>query len=233
MTTPLSSIDPGSQSVLQRRLSQVQENIAQAAARSGRSPGDVQLLPVTKYVSAPIMAELASLGCTSFAENRVQDLRAKSEELAQWNPSWVLIGRLQSNKAGQASRIVSQVQSVDSVRIAQALSRNFGLNERVGSLLLQVNVSGEETKTGFTPEELPAVLDQVRDLPAVSVDGFMTMAPFTDDESVLRETFSTLRELRDRVAPDLPQLSMGMSQDYEIAIEEGATIVRVGSAIFN
>lgn len=226
-------------STIADRLDQVRHRINEAALRSGRNPDAVTLLPVTKTVPAERLRELPSLGYTSFGENRVQELRTKSEELAGLDIDWQLIGRLQTNKAGQAARLANVVQSVDSLRLAQSLSRSAEAAGRELSILLQVNTSGEGAKAGFAPAEVPVALEQIAPLPALTVKGFMTMAPFEADEATLRQTFGGLRDLRDRLAPqfegsgaELHDLSMGMSGDYELAIEEGATIVRVGSAIF-
>lgn len=226
-------------STIADRLDEVRHRINEAALRSGRAPGAVTLLPVTKTVPAERLLELPSLGYSSFGENRVQELRAKSEELAGLDIDWQLIGRLQTNKAGQAARLANVVQSVDSLRLAQSLSRGAQAAGRELSILLQVNTSGEHAKAGFAPAEVPLALEQIVPLPALTVQGFMTMAPFEADEAKLRQTFGGLRDLRDRLAPrfegsgaELHDLSMGMSGDYERAIEEGATIVRVGSAIF-
>ena len=251
-------------------------------------------VPATKTVPAEVLRTAYALGYRNFAENRVQELRQKAKELQDLSPTWHLIGHLQTNKAGQVARVARVVQSVDSLRIAEALSRAVStlMNEptaettrvttaesgyrqnRAGlraqkddpnpghfvpgpekrdpslakfpdpsgrglEVLLEVNTSGEATKYGLVPAEVPEVLDVIAGLPGLNVRGFMTMAPFTNNEGVIRQTFADLRELRDRLAPqyegdgvELTELSMGMSGDYPIAVEEGATIVRVGTALF-
>lgn len=229
---------------IQSRVDQVREKIAQAAKQSSRQPSDIRLLPVTKTVDAQRIKVVLDMGLHDLGENRVQELRAKSPDFEALGANWVLIGHLQTNKAAQAVRIVSEVQSVDSVRVANAL--NTAVTRIAGEggdaplplrVLLQVNTSGEAAKYGLSPEEVAPALDHLLTLPNLAVAGFMTMAPFTDDEDVVRRTFARLRELRDELAVEyegveLRELSMGMSHDYQIAVEEGATTVRVGSEIF-
>ena len=232
-----------------RNVAAVREQINAAALRSGRSPADICLLPVTKYHPESQLRAIHSLGFRDLGENRIQELRAKAAAMSDLDINWVLIGHLQTNKATQAARVAKEIQSVDSLRVATALSnavvrlQNEGEAAAAGEdaatplkVLLQVNTSGEEAKYGLAPNEVGAVLEQVADLPGLTVGGFMTMAPLTDDEGVVRQTFSRLRELRDTLVRasglELPELSMGMSHDFEIAIEEGATTVRIGSSIF-
>ena len=236
---------------LSANVAAVQEQINSAALRSGRNPADIRLLPVTKYHPESQLRAIYALGFHDLGENRIQELRAKSTALSDLDINWVLIGHLQTNKATQAARVAKEVQSVDSLRVATALSNAVvrlqnedaaaGAGAAAASatplkVLLQVNTSGEEAKYGLAPNEVGAVLEQVSDLPGLAVAGFMTMAPLTDDEGVIRQTFSRLRELRDTLVRasglELPELSMGMSHDFEIAIEEGATTVRIGSSIF-
>lgn len=223
---------------LLQNLAQATSRIADAAKRSARTIEDIRLLPVTKHVSAEHLRVLAEAGYRQMAESQVQELRQKSEALEDLSIDWVLIGHLQRNKAAQASRIISEVQSINSLRIAEALSRNLAANDKRIPALLQVNVSGETTKSGFAPEDVEETLAKMLELPGLQIEGLMTMAPHSDDEDEVRRTFAGLRELRDRLAPRfepdlrLTQLSMGMSGDFEIAIEEGATTVRLGSVLF-
>ena len=231
-------------------LADARARIDAACARVGRDPGEVELLPVSKTHGVDLIREAVDAGWTRFGESKPQEAAAKASELADLDLDWVLIGHLQTNKATQAARVAKEVQSVDSLRVATALSnavvrlQNEGEAAAAGEdaataplkVLLQVNTSGEEAKYGLAPNEVEAVLEQVADLPGLTVGGFMTMAPLTDDEGVIRQTFSRLRELRDTLGRasglELPELSMGMSHDFEIAIEEGATTVRIGSSIF-
>ncbi|MSS84675.1 YggS family pyridoxal phosphate-dependent enzyme [Actinomycetaceae bacterium WB03_NA08] len=208
-------------------LHTVLENISRAAQAAGRSPDEITLLPVTKYYDLAQIQELIDAGVTRMGENRPQQLAERAQLFPQIN--WVMIGRLQTNKAGLIARYASECQSVDSVRLARALDRRL---DRALPILLQVNISGEESKTGFAPQQVPEALEVAEGLEHLDVRGFMTMAPHSDDPTVARETFRKLRELRDKVAPTLPELSMGMSGDFPQAIAEGATIVRVGSALF-
>ena len=223
---------------LAQNLLSVNQRIEEAVAKSGRVPGAVTLLPVTKTIPAERLLPLVDLGYTAFGENRIQEIRGKVQELEGFPISWQMIGRLQTNKAGQVARACDVVQSVDSLRLAQSLSRGAVAADRQLKVLLQVNTSGEETKTGFTPQTVLPALGEVLDLPNLSVGGLMTMAPLTDDLTLVRTTFAGLRETRDKLVKEygqsapLPELSMGMSHDFEIAIEEGATLVRIGSAIF-
>lgn len=208
-------------------LHTVLENISRAAQAAGRSPNEITLLPVTKYYDLAQIQELIDAGVTHMGENRPQQLAERAQLFPHIN--WVMIGRLQTNKAGLIARYAAECQSVDSLRVARALDRRL---DRTLPILLQVNVSGEESKTGFAPQQVPEALEAVKALEHLNVRGFMTMAPHSDDPTVARETFRKLRELRDKVAPTLPELSMGMSGDFPQAIAEGATIVRVGSALF-
>lgn len=219
-------------SELEANIDQVLGRVAKAAQRARRDPTQIRLLPVTKTVPSETLQKLAELGYPEMAENRVQDLRDKQTQLEESKISWVLIGHLQSNKVGQAARIVSEVQSVSSLKIAQALSRQTQTLEKTLRCFIQVNTSGEDTKGGFQPHELSAALDSILTLPGLDVRGLMTMAPYSTNPEDARPSFRQLRTLRDEVAPQLPELSMGMSGDYEVAIEEGATTIRVGSALF-
>lgn len=237
---------PDDQERLARRLEDIQERIDAAAIRAGRNPESVRILPVTKFVPAERMRHIYDLGLHSFGESRIQELRQKATELAELEPTWVFIGHLQTNKAGQAARIVDEVQSVNSLRIARSLSRTrVAWNENSENpspsnlqILVQVNTSGEQTKSGFGPDEVEGALAEIAELPGLQPRGFMTMAPHTDDTEEVRASFRRLREVRDemidRFAGELalPELSMGMSNDYEVAVEEGATTLRLGTVIF-
>lgn len=231
---------------LQQRLTEVRERVDAAAANVGRPVGSVRILPVSKFVPIQRMRILTDLGVDTFGESRVQELREKAVDMADLDIDWVFIGRLQTNKAGQAARIVSEVQSVSSTRLAASLSRttvawqNNPENPAPQDLriLLQVNTSGEETKSGFAPEEVDEAISEIMLLPGLQLRGFMTMAPHVDDDDEVRRSFARLREVRDDMADRykgelaLPELSMGMSHDYEIAVEEGATVVRLGTVLF-
>lgn len=221
---------------LESRLAVVQDRIAQACARAGRSPDEVRLLPVSKTFPADVLRHAAALGIRRFGENRMQEIRQKADELADLQPEWVLIGHLQTNKAKDAARLVSEVQSLDRWSLAEALDARLRLEERAIDVLVQIKTSPEPSKFGLDPAELPEFLDKLKGLSTLRVKGLMTMAINSPDESAVRACFSTLRELRDRMQglghTGLQRLSMGMSGDFELAIQEGATEVRIGSAIF-
>lgn len=224
---------------LAERLSQARARIRQAAERAGRNPDSVTLLPVSKTFGPEVIRQAIAAGLHRFGENKVQEIRSKYESLGDESIQWVLIGHLQTNKAKDVARIVSEVQSLDRLELAVALDRRLQQEGRAIDVLVQIKTAQEETKFGLDPSELPALLKAVsRHMPTLRVKGMMTMATNTQDTEVVRACFRSLRELRDRVQQegidgvDLSRLSMGMSGDYEIAIEEGSTEVRLGTAIF-
>ena len=209
-------------------LRQVKEQIAHACDRAGRDPSDVSLIAVSKTFPAEAIAEAWAAGQRHFGENRVQEGLAKLDQLPALGveADVHLIGHLQRNKARHAGSFAS-VQSVDSVRLAEAISRRL---ERELPILLEVNVGEESTKEGFHVEEVPAALEQIRTLPNLRVDGLMTVAPEVADPEDVRPIFRRLRQLSNHLC--LSELSMGMTNDYAVAIEEGSTMVRIGRAIF-
>lgn len=215
----------------------VRGRIAKACARVGREPSEVTFVAVTKYAPIDAVNELIALGQRDLGESRPQQLAERAELLQREAPIWHLIGHLQRNKARKILPLVSLIHSVDSVRLLEALDRlaeEMDLRPRV---LLEVNVAGEESKEGFEPTELRAAWTRIEKLSRLDVCGLMTMAPYAEDPEVVRPVFRQLRELRDELAASgplrLPELSMGMSGDFEVGIEEGATIVRVGSVLFD
>ena len=219
-----------------QNLALVQERMAVAAARAGRAPEAVRLVAVSKTVEAQRVAQALAAGQTLFGENYVQEAREKIPQLGA-GPQWHLIGHLQSNKAKLAVQLFSVVQTVDRFKLAQALDRHAGAEGKRLGVLLQVNVGGEAQKSGCQPGEAPALAQAVAGLSHLELMGLMTMPPFFDQPEKVRPMFAELRRLAVKLAPDLPpgsmdQLSMGMSGDFEAAIEEGATLVRVGTAIF-
>jgi pyridoxal phosphate enzyme (YggS family) len=222
--------------VLAGRAAEVRERIERARERAGRSE-PVTLVAVTKTHPPEVVRAAIAAGIGDVGENRVQELEEKVAEVGREAVRWHLIGHLQRNKAAKAVALADLVHSLDSVRLAEALSAQAARLGATVRALAQVNASGEETKGGFEPPELVDALGKIGELPGIRVEGLMTMAPFTDDEAVLRRTFRRTRELLDDAARQVPalagrQLSMGMSNDYEIAVEEGATLVRVGSVLF-
>lgn len=221
-----------------RNLDAVHARIAAACNRAGRDPRSVRLLPVSKTVDEARLRLACQAGCTELGENKVQEAKAKSEAMADLGIHWSVIGHLQTNKARDVARFASEFQALDSLRVAQALDQRLALEQRQLDVFVQVNTSGEASKYGLDPIE---VADFVHQLPAfqhLRVRGLMTLALFSPDPEQVRPCFVRLRELRERLQPTLPsgvsldELSMGMSGDFEIAIEEGATVVRVGQAIF-
>jgi hypothetical protein len=220
-------------STLAERLQHVRERVAEAAARAGRPAGSVRLLAVSKTKPAEQIREAYAAGQRDFGENYVQELCAKAAALADLTDiRFHLIGPLQRNKVKLVVPVVSLVHTVDRASLAEELSKRAAAAGRMLPVLLEVNVSGEASKAGCSPEEAPSLAAAVRELPGVALRGLMTIPPDTEDRELARPYFRRLRELRDALGADLPELSMGMSHDFEIAIEEGATIVRVGTAIF-
>lgn len=209
-------------------LDRVNQQIADACARAGRKRSDVTLIAVSKTFPVQAIAEAVACGQRDFGENRVQEGLTKLEQLPALDvdADIHLIGHLQRNKARHAGDFAS-VQSVDSVRLAEAISRRL---ERELPVLLEVNVAQEASKHGFVAAEVAAALEQISELPNLNIQGLMTVAPEVTDPEAVRPVFAQLRNLADELS--LPVLSMGMTNDYAIAIEEGATMVRVGRAIF-
>jgi pyridoxal phosphate enzyme (YggS family) len=220
-------------------LQSVRRRMAAAAARAGRDPRDVLLVAVSKTQPMAMIEAAAAAGQREFGENRLEELWTKVEaaRAAHLDVAWHFIGTVQSRKSEAAVGPWALIHSVDRAKIAQRLSRDAAAAGQVLRVLLEVNVSGEESKHGFAPAELLAAAPELAALPGIRIEGLMTMAPLVDDPEAARPVFRALRELRDELALHCPQaewrhLSMGMTNDFEVAIEEGATIVRVGSAIF-
>ena len=216
-------------------LEHVREQIAQAAAKAGRAPGDIELVAITKTHPPEKVREAFEAGQTLFGESRVQEARVKIPELPS-NLHWHFVGHLQKNKIRHALSLFELLHSVDSLALAQEMNRiavDEGMRPRV---LLEVNVAGEGSKFGFAPDKLREQMEELLALQRLSILGLMTIPPLVDKAEASRRYFVQLRELRDRLQTefhvDLPQLSMGMTQDFPIAVEEGATLVRVGTAIF-
>ena len=216
-------------------LETVRGNIANAAHRTGRDAGSVELIAVSKTYPAEIISEAIDAGQEVFGENRVQEAMIKIPALPG-RLRWHLIGHLQSNKVRKALPLFDLIHGVDSTDLARDIDRiaaEAGSHPRV---LLEVNVSGEGSKHGFSPEHLERNLESLLELPRVHIEGLMTMAPLAPEAEASRRYFAALRELRDRISMktgiSLKTLSMGMSGDYQVAVEEGSTLVRVGSAIF-
>ncbi len=198
----------------------------------------VRLLPVSKTVPEERLRLAVQAGCHRLGENKVQEAHRKWQAMADLDVEWVVIGHLQTNKAKLVAEFASEFQALDSLRVAEALDRRLQALGRGLDVLVQVNTSGEESKFGLAPHEVEAFLAEMGAFGALRVRGLMTLAAFTDDTQRVRDCFVTLRTLRDRLRQSAPtgvvldELSMGMSGDFEMAVEEGATVVRVGQAIF-
>jgi PLP dependent protein len=220
------------------RLSHVQETVRVAAARCGRDGKDVRLLLATKTVSIDRIAEAARAGHKDFGENKVQEGRLKAQCLADPSLTWSMIGHLQTNKVKDCIKFAGEVQSLDRLTLAEALDRRLQSEGRQLSVLVQVNTSNEESKYGIAADEVRSFLVALRQFQSLRPRGFMTLASFTPDTDEVRRCFRLLHQVRERARNDtgvgfeLNALSMGMSFDFEIAVEEGATIVRVGQAVF-
>jgi len=222
-------------------LAQVRQRIALAAKRAGRRPEDIALMAVSKTFSAESIREAYDAGLRLFGENRVQEFAGKFDSLRDLhNSDWHLIGHLQTNKAVKAVELFAAVDSVDSLRLAQKLNTSAQQLGKKLKVLIEINGGGEAAKTGMAPgsRELDDLLVAAQELPHLEFQGLMTVPPFTDDPQQARPYFRKLRELRDNIAArrlpavGMHALSMGMSHDFELAIEEGSTCVRVGTAIF-
>lgn len=221
-----------------RAFTEVQERIERAAADAGRNPGDVKLVAVSKTVPAERVLEGIEAGITILGENYVQEAKEKNEALYSYPVSWHFIGHLQSNKAKYAVGLFDLIHSVDSAKLARELDKRAKKVGKVQPILIQVNISGEETKSGVDPAQVLALVRDIGALENLSVHGLMTMPPFFNAPEKVRPYFRALKQLQDRIrAESIPrvymdELSMGMSGDFETAIQEGATLVRVGTSIF-
>ena len=226
------------QTSVRENLLRIQERIATAAARGGRRAEEITLIAVSKTHPASAILEAYEAGIRHFGENRVQEWEGKRAEAEGLAATWHLIGHLQSNKAVRAAKLFHSVDSVDDFAVSQRLDRartEAGITGKL-RVLIEVRVSPEETKSGVEVSGLPALVEKFTDLPRLELAGLMCIPPFLEDAEQVRPYFRRLRELREdlakRLGLALPVLSMGMSHDFDVAIEEGATEVRVGTAIF-
>jgi PLP dependent protein len=219
------------------RVAEVRERIGAAAARAGRGGGEVDIVAVTKTHPPELVRAAVEAGLTELGENRVQELEEKVGGVGREAARWHLIGHLQRNKAARALPLFDLFHALDSVRLAEALSAAAQKSGATVRALVQVNTSGEESKFGLPAEEVVDAVARMAELPGLRLEGMMTMAPFTGDETVIRRTFQAARRLCEETERQVPgfsgrHLSMGMSNDYEIAVEEGSTLVRLGSVLF-
>jgi PLP dependent protein len=220
------------------RLNEIRARVADAAARAGRASADVRLIAVSKTFPIDAVRAAYEAGQRDFGENRVQELLQKIDAGADMDVRWHLIGHLQSNKARRAAERVTIIHSIDSVELLQRVDDAAAGASRTPQLLVQVDLAAETTKHGAPPDGLPAIFDAARHCRAATVSGLMLLPPLSENPEDVRPWFRKLREERDRLLASgvpssmLAELSMGMSHDFEVAIEEGATMVRVGTAIF-
>ena len=216
-------------------LQSIQQRIAAACARVGRDPASVTLLAVSKGQPPEAVRAAADLGLSVFGENKVQEAKAKIP-LCPGRLRWQMIGHLQSNKCRDAVYFFQMIQSVDSLALAEEINKWAAKAAKTMPILLEVNIAGEGSKFGYRPATLLAELERINALPKIEIHGLMTIAPWSPDPEKARPVFRRLRELKEEcgqiLGAPLPQLSMGMSGDFEAAIEEGATLVRLGTALF-
>lgn len=216
-------------------VARISDRMARAAERRGRALGDIRLVAVSKVVEPERVREAIAAGVTDVGENYVQEAAAKRPQVGV-GARWHMIGHLQRNKAAQAVQIFDMIQTVDSQRLAEAIGKRAEAAGRAMPVLLQVNTSGEESKSGAAPEEVERLLESVREVSGVRVEGLMTIGRWDPDPERARPEFRLLaelaRRLEERCGAELRWLSMGMSHDFEIAIEEGANLIRVGTGVF-
>jgi hypothetical protein len=217
------------------KLAQVQQRIVAACERGGRSSEEVQLVAVGKKFTADVIQEAADCGLTFFGENRVQEAKVKIPDCPS-HLRWHFIGNLQTNKCRDAVTLFEMIHAVDSLHLAEELNKRCEQAAKVMPILLEVNVSGEGSKHGFTPEDAVQAMKEFSAFPQLELHGLMTMAPFSRQPESSRPNFQKLCEVKaaceDKLGAPLPELSMGMSGDFEIAIEEGATLIRLGTVLF-
>ncbi|HEX4263342.1 MAG TPA: YggS family pyridoxal phosphate-dependent enzyme [Verrucomicrobiae bacterium] len=220
---------------LAENLDSIQQRIRAACDRAGRAPETVTLLAVTKGQPPDVVNEAGKLGLAFFGENKIQEAKAKIP-LCSGKLRWHFIGHLQTNKCRDAVELFEMIQSVDSLNVAREISKRADLAGKAMPILLEVNLAGEASKFGYRPEAVEAELTQINGLPRIEIHGLMTVPPWTANAENVRPVFRQLRELKQHceqiLGAPLPHLSMGMTGDFEVAIEEGATIVRIGTALF-
>jgi pyridoxal phosphate enzyme (YggS family) len=222
------------------RKKEIYENVKSTAEKFGRSIDDIKVLAVSKTHSADTLMNAIEAGITAFGESYVQEFKEKQEIISvksKIQPEWHYIGHLQTNKVKYIAQFVSMIHSVDSVHLAEEIQKQADKHSRNIDILLQVNTSGEASKSGCEPDDLIDIAEQISKFSNLKIRGLMTIGTFSDDEIVIRKEFNLLRDLKEKLGKRLPELdlkhlSMGMSHDYPIAIQEGATIIRIGTAFF-
>lgn len=223
--------------MIKENLEIVERNIADACEKAGRKRGDVTLIAVSKTKPVSDIRQAMECGITVFGENKVQEIKDKTEEIKE-PLSWHMIGHLQANKVKYLPGRVCMIHSVDNVKLAAEIEKQFSKADQIIDVLIEVNMAHEESKFGLSPEEVPDFVKEISSYPHLHIRGLMTIAPFTEDPESNRIYFRGLRELKDSIngmnipGVNMDTLSMGMTGDYQVAIEEGATFVRVGTGIF-
>ncbi|VEN72628.1 Pyridoxal phosphate homeostasis protein [Candidatus Desulfarcum epimagneticum] len=223
---------------MKERITHIRDRVRAAAMAAGRDPSEIRLVAAAKTMPAQTVAQAIKNGADIIGENYIQEARDKSAALTHMKASWHFIGRLQTNKAKYAARIFDLIHSVDSVKLAREIDKQAGKIGKTQRILIQVNIAGEASKSGVSPQEAPGLIREIAWFENLSARGLMTMPPFFDDGERARPFFAALSRLRDEIAAqDIPgvsmeELSMGMTGDFEAAIQEGATLVRIGTAIF-
>ncbi len=223
---------------IRQNIERIRQEMSEAALRSGRAPESVQLMAVTKMVPLERIVEAKAAGITLFGENYVQEAREKIDRIGREGTAWHMIGSLQSNKAKYAVHLFDVVHSVYKMGVAEELNRRAAAISRTMPILIEVNVGGESSKSGLPPEQAIPFIESIAVFSNLSIRGLMTMPPWSDNPEEVRPYFRRLRDLRDRITERridgvvMAELSMGMTDDFVVAIEEGATIVRIGSGIF-
>ena len=221
--------------VIAENIARIRECIGHAAEKSHRNPGEIALIAVSKMFPAESVRAAYAAGLRHFGENRVQEREAKSSQLADLEATWHFIGHLQSNKVRRAVELFDRIDSIDSLALARKVNDIVAAQGKRIGVLIEVHM-GEATKTGVAESDLPALAEAAASLPQIDLLGLMTVPPYSDDPETARPYFQRLRRLRDetakRIGRALPVLSMGMSHDFDVAIQEGATEVRIGTAIF-
>ena len=217
---------------LAERFAEVKIRIKTAAEKAVRDADEIKLVAVSKTHPAEILLDAIEIGANILGENKVQEAESKIEKIGREKAEWHLIGHLQSNKARKAVKLFDWIHTLDSIELAERLERiSIEENRADLNVLIQVDLAKEETKSGVSEEDLPELIEYLKSCERLKLKGFMIIPPFFEDAEMVRPFFKKLCEIRDRVLPN-GELSMGMSHDFEIAVEEGATIVRVGTAIF-
>jgi len=221
--------------MLSQRISSIFKKITYAALRAGRNPEEIKLIAVSKSQSIDKIMEAADLGLRIFGESRVQEAKEKIDRLKNFNIEWHMIGHLQTNKVKDAVKFFEVIHSLDSEKLAVSINKEAEKINKIQRVLIQIKLSHEESKYGFREEEIETFIEKSKNLNNIKIDGLMTIPPYFDNPNKVRPYFSKLRQIRDFLTkkyPFIKELSMGMSHDFEVAIEEGATMVRIGTALF-